>query len=127
MSHMNVAGITRRDLLKSGALVVGFALLDPLSKAFGQATAHIDPYSNPDYLDPTQLDSWVAVANDGMVIVSTGKVDLGQGIQTALAQICADELDMPFNRVQMLMGDTAKTVDQGRTAGSNSIQNAGPQ
>jgi CO/xanthine dehydrogenase Mo-binding subunit len=127
MSTMNATGITRRDLLKSGALVVGFTLIDPLSTAFGQATAHIDPYSNPDYLDPTQLDSWVAVANDGTVIVSTGKVDLGQGIQTALAQICADELDVPFNRVQMLMGDTAKTVDQGRTAGSNSIQNAGPQ
>ena len=61
MPSMNVTGLTRRDLLKSGALVVGFTLLDPLSKAFGQATAHIDPYGNPDYLDPRQLDSWVAV------------------------------------------------------------------
>ena len=97
----------------------------PLSKALGQATAHIDPYGNPDYLDPRQLDSWVAVTDDGIVIVSTGKVDLGTGIETALAQIAADELDVPFNRIHMQMGHTAKTVDEGRTAGSNTIQAAG--
>jgi len=45
------SGVTRRDLLKGGALVVSFSLLSPLSKAFGQATAHIDPYGNPDYLE----------------------------------------------------------------------------
>lgn len=117
---------TRRELLKGGALVVSFSILSPLSKAFGQATAHIDPYGNPDYLDPRQLDSWVAVREDGTVIVSTGKVDLGTGIETALAQIAADELDVPFARVHMQMGHTAKTVDQGRTAGSNTIQAAGP-
>jgi CO/xanthine dehydrogenase Mo-binding subunit len=118
--------ISRRELLRqSGALVVSFSILDPLSKVFGQATAHIDPYGNPDYLDPRQLDSWVAVREDGTVIVATGKVDLGTGIETALAQIAADELDVPFDRIHMQMGDTAKTVDQGRTAGSNTIQAAG--
>jgi len=118
--------ISRREVLQqSGALVVGFSILGPLAKAFGQATAHIDPYGNPDYLDPGQLDSWVAVREDGTVIVSTGKVDLGTGIETSLAQIAADELDVPFARVHMQMGDTAKTVDQGRTAGSNTIQAAG--
>ena len=118
--------ISRREVLQqSGALVVGFSILGPLAKAFGQATAHIDPYGNPDYLDPRQLDSWVAVREDGTVIVSTGKVDLGTGIETSLAQIASDELDVPFARVHMQMGDTAKTVDQGRTAGSNTIQAAG--
>ncbi|PYR69781.1 MAG: hypothetical protein DMF88_04930 [Acidobacteria bacterium] len=118
--------ISRREVLQqSGALVVGFSILGPLAKAFGQATAHIDPYGNPDYLDPGQLDSWVAVREDGTVIVSTGKVDLGTGIETSLAQIASDELDVPFARVHMQMGDTAKTVDQGRTAGSNTIQAAG--
>ena len=116
---------SRRELLKGGALLVCFSISGPLSKAFGQATAHIDPYGNPDYLDPRQLDSWVAVRDDGTVIVSTGKVDLGTGIETGLAQIASDELDVPFNRVHMSMGDTAKTVDQGRTAGSNTIQAAG--
>ena len=118
-------GFSRRELLKGGALVVSFSVLGPLSKVFGQATAHIDPYGNLDYLDPTLLDSWVAVKDDGTVIVSTGKVDLGTGVETALAQIAAEELDLPFNRIHMQMGDTAKTVDEGRTAGSNTIQAAG--
>ena len=122
---METTRFSRRELLKGGALVVSFSILSPLSKAFGQATAHIDPYGNPDYLDPRQLDSWVAIRDDGSVIVSTGKVDLGTGIETALAQIAADELDVPFNRLHMQMGDTARTVDQGRTAGSNTIQAAG--
>jgi nicotinate dehydrogenase subunit B len=116
---------SRREILKGGALVVSFSILGPLSRAFGQATAHIDPYGNPDYLDPRQLDSWVAIRDDGTILVSTGKVDLGTGIETALAQIAADELDVPFNRIHMQMGDTAKTVDEGRTAGSNTIQAAG--
>jgi CO/xanthine dehydrogenase Mo-binding subunit len=116
---------SRREVLKGGALVVSFSILGPLSKAFGQATAHIDPYGNADYLDPRQLDSWVAVREDGTVIVATGKVDLGTGVETALAQIAADELEMPFNRIHMQMGDTARTVDEGRTAGSNTIQAAG--
>ena len=116
---------SRREILKGGALVVSFSILGPLSRAFGQATAHIDPYGNPDYLDPRQLDSWVAIRDDGTIVVSTGKVDLGTGIETALAQIAADELDVPFNRIHMQMGDTAKTVDEGRTAGSNTIQAAG--
>jgi CO/xanthine dehydrogenase Mo-binding subunit len=122
---MDTTRFSRRELLKGSALVVSFSILGPLSKAFGQATAHIDPYGNPDYLDPRQLDSWVAVTDAGIVIVSTGKVDLGTGIETALAQIAADELDVPFNRIHMQMGHTAKTVDQGRTAGSNTIQAAG--
>jgi nicotinate dehydrogenase subunit B len=93
--------ISRRELLKGGAFVVSFSILGPLEKAFGQATAHIDPYGNPDYLDPRNLDSWVAVREDGTVIVQTGKVDLGTGIETALAQIAADELDVPFDRIRM--------------------------
>ena len=122
---METTRFSRRELLKGGALVISFSILAPLSKALGQATAHIDPYGNPDYLDPRQLDSWVAVTDDGIVIVSTGKVDLGTGIETALAQIAADELDVPFDRIHMQMGHTAKTVDEGRTAGSNTIQAAG--
>ena len=122
---MNTTRFSRRELLKGGALVISFSILAPLSKALGQATAHIDPYGNPDYLDPRQLDSWVAVTDEGIVIVSTGKVDLGTGVETALAQIAADELDVPFDRIHMQMGHTAKTVDQGRTAGSNTIQAAG--
>jgi nicotinate dehydrogenase subunit B len=125
---MPKTAISRREMLQStGALVVSFSLFGSLSEALGQATAHIDPYGNSDYLDPTSLDSWLAIKQDGMIDVFTGKVDLGTGIETSLAQIVAEELDVPFNRIHMVMGETAKTVDQGRTAGSNTTERAGPQ
>jgi CO/xanthine dehydrogenase Mo-binding subunit len=62
----------------------------------------------------------------GNVTVYSGKVELGTGLRTALTQIVAEELDVPFARVTMIMGDTARTPDQGTTAGSKSIQVAGP-
>ena len=77
--------------------------------------------------DPTQLDSWLAIAPDGTVTVFTGKVDLGTGMETALAQIVAEELDVPFNRIHMIGLDTTKAIDQGTTAGSRTIERGGPQ
>jgi nicotinate dehydrogenase subunit B len=120
---------SRRDVLRgTGALVVSFSFLPPshLRAQLGPPPGS-SPYNNPDYLDPTALDSWIAVLQDGSIIVFTGKVDLGTGVETALAQIVAEELDVPFEKVHMKMGDTAKTVDQGRTAGSNTLLRAGPQ
>src|SRR6185312_5103629 len=120
---------SRRDVLRgTGALVVSFSFLPP-SRLLPQlgAPPGSSPYNNPDYLDPTALDSWIAVMQDGSITVFTGKVDLGTGVETALAQIVAEELDVPFEKIHMKMGDTAKTVDQGRTAGSNTLLRAGPQ
>ncbi len=123
--------ISRRGLLKgTGALVISFSLWEPTSLLLAQqlpAPPGSSPYSNPDYLDPTSLDSWLAIMHDGSITVSTGKVDLGTGVETALAQMVAEELDVQFKQIHMQMGDTAKTVDQGRTAGSNTILRAGPQ
>jgi nicotinate dehydrogenase subunit B len=128
---MPAKAISRREILKNaGALVVSFSILGPASRALAQqlpAPPGSSPYNNPDYLDPTSLDSWLAIMQDGGVTAFTGKVDLGTGVETALAQIVADELDVPFERVHMMMGDTAKTVDQGRTAGSQTITRAGTQ
>ncbi len=73
------------------------------------------------------LDSWIAIGRDGKVTVFTSKVDLGTGIETALSQIVAEELDVPFKAIHMEVGDTTKTVDQGVTAGSRTIERAGPQ
>lgn len=72
------------------------------------------------------VDSWLSIAKDGTVTLFVGKVELGTGIQTALAQIAAEELDVPFDRVTVVQGDTALTPDQGYTAGSKSLQVAGP-
>jgi nicotinate dehydrogenase subunit B len=64
-------------------------------------------------------------AADGSVQVRTGKVELGQGIRTALAQIAADELGLAIERVQVLAADTAFGPDEGVTSGSLSVQDAG--
>jgi CO/xanthine dehydrogenase Mo-binding subunit len=72
------------------------------------------------------VDSWLAIDEQGAVTLYVGKVELGTGIQTALAQIAAEALDVPFARVTVVQGDTALTPDQGYTAGSKSLQVAGP-
>jgi len=108
--------IDRREFLKgAGALVVWFSIPE---LALGQAQS--DPKLQ-------QLDAWLAVGADGQVTVFCGKVELGTGVQTALAQIVAEELDVAFGRVFMLMGDTALCPNQGPTVGSQTIYRAGPQ
>jgi nicotinate dehydrogenase subunit B len=105
----------RREFLKgAGALVVSFGIPE-----LGSAQ-QADPKLQ-------QLDAWLAVAADGQVTVYCGKVELGTGVQTALAQIVAEELDVAFGRVFMLMGDTALCPNQGPTVGSQTIYRAGPQ
>src|SRR5512134_2987306 len=72
-----------------------------------------------------RLDDWIAIETDGTVTAFSGKVELGTGVRTALAQIVAEELDVPLARVQMVMGDTARTPDEGYTAGSMTISGSG--
>jgi nicotinate dehydrogenase subunit B len=72
-----------------------------------------------------RLDDWLAIEPDGSITAFSGKVELGTGVRTALAQIVADELDVPLERVHMVMGDTARTPDEGYTAGSMTISTSG--
>jgi len=72
-----------------------------------------------------RLSSWIKFAGDGQVTVSPGKVEIGQGIVTALAQIAADELDVDIGRVQMVRATTAASPNEGVTSGSLSIQHSG--
>src|SRR5207253_11210830 len=78
-------------------------------------------------LDPSALASWLAVKADGSIVARSGHVELGHGVQTGFAQIVAEELDVPFSRVSMVLGNTDETPDQGTTAGSTSIRVAGAQ
>lgn len=71
------------------------------------------------------LDRWVAVNVDGTVTVRSGKVELGQGLRTALTLIAADELVLEPQQVRVLMADTALAPDEGITAGSMSIETGG--
>jgi CO/xanthine dehydrogenase Mo-binding subunit len=71
------------------------------------------------------LSSWLQFSADGHVVVSPGKVEIGQGIVTALAQIAADELDVDISRVRMHRASTASSPNEGVTSGSLSIQQSG--
>jgi CO/xanthine dehydrogenase Mo-binding subunit len=109
---------SRREFLKSsGALIVSFSaasLSAPLAFAQGPFDTH------GSHIDPTKLDSWIAVGADGTVTAHTGKCDFGQGMFTAQTQLVAEELCVPMARVKLIQCDTAVTPDQGTTSGSQS-------
>ncbi|MDF1604228.1 molybdopterin cofactor-binding domain-containing protein [Nocardioides sp. YIM 152315] len=86
-----------------------------------QLPAHVPPHieGNP------RLGTWVTVA-DGLVHVHVGKVELGQGIVTALAQIAADAIALPLSGIRMVPAHTTHGPDEGLTAGSLSVLQAGP-
>ncbi len=67
-------------------------------------------------------ETFIRVGGDGAVTAYNGHVDLGTGIRTALAQIVAEELDVATGRVAMILGDTARTPNQGATIASETIQ-----
>jgi nicotinate dehydrogenase subunit B len=75
--------------------------------------------------DNPRLDRWVGFEPDRTVRVATGKVELGQGVLTALLQIAAEELDVPPARIRLVSGVTAESPNEGYTAGSRSIEESG--
>src|SRR5215472_2529260 len=118
MSEATV-NLTRRQFGKAaGALVLAFTLAPRLA---GAQAAKLPGSLNNNRM----LDAWLRINADGSVIIFSGKVELGQGIATALAQIAAEELDLPLARVTMISGDTAETPDEGHTSGSQSIDYGG--
>jgi CO/xanthine dehydrogenase Mo-binding subunit len=120
---MSIGALSRREFLKdTGLLVVSASLADPVSRAMGESGDVSD--NGP---DPASLDSWVAVTEDETVTVFTSKIEYGQGIQTSLGQIVAEELDVSFAQIRMDLGDTDKTVNQYDTVASMTISHAGPQ
>src|SRR6185312_10836202 len=97
-------------------LVVSFAMPGRAAESAGGWPAAVDA---------TALDSWIRIAADGTVTACVGKIEAGMGISTAFTQMVAEELDVPMARVTLVMGDTAGTVDQRGTGGSNGIQDGG--
>ncbi|HEX9686278.1 MAG TPA: molybdopterin cofactor-binding domain-containing protein [Burkholderiales bacterium] len=72
-----------------------------------------------------RLDRWLRVNRDGTVTAFPGKVEIGQGILTALTQIVAEELDVALERVRLAPADTRYSPDEGMTSGSMSITDGG--
>lgn len=123
---MQFAKPSRRDFLKgTGILIVSFSLPSPFNAAFAQSGTPANTNTKTVALD--DVDAFLAIDSSGGVTLYSGKVDLGTGIGTAVTQIVAEELDVPFARVHVIEGDTALTPAQGKTWGSLSIQNGGMQ
>lgn len=124
----------RRALMIAGSLVVGFTLLParrPLAQTVladeGAAVTVARQFvalagslkTNP------YLDAWIQVAPDNQVTVYTGKVELGTGVRTALLQVAAEELQIEPRRIVFLTADTARSPDEGLTAGSHTMADSG--
>jgi CO/xanthine dehydrogenase Mo-binding subunit len=71
-----------------------------------------------------KLNAWLQVLGDGRVRIFTGKLELGQGIRTAIGQVAAEELDLDMKQVEVIVADTLRTPDEGYTVGSGSIENS---
>jgi CO/xanthine dehydrogenase Mo-binding subunit len=79
----------------------------------------------PNLARNSRLDRWVAIRPDGVVEIRTGKVEIGQGITSTLAQIAAEELDVDYSRIRMIPADTSRSPNEGVTAGSRSTVESG--
>lgn len=80
----------------------------------------------PPTLDKNRrLDRWVRINSDGTVTIRTGKVEIGQGIVSAIAQIAAEELDVSYARIRTVPVDTTISPNEGSTSGSRSVEEGG--
>ena len=100
-----------------GTIVVAFALDPKLARGQDRLPGSL--------ANNRRLDAWIRINADGSATIFTGKVELGQGILTALAQIAAEELELPLSGIEVISGDTARTPDEGHTSGSVSVENSG--
>ena len=112
---------SRRTVLRSGAIVIGFSVLPRavLAQAREQARLPGDLAKSP------LLDAWLRIDASGTITVFTGKAELGQGIKTALIQLAAEELAVAPQSITLVTADTARTPNEGYTAGSHSMQDSG--
>jgi nicotinate dehydrogenase subunit B len=121
MPDTTLLPFSRRAFLSAtGALVVAVSLPGQPAEAAPGGT------SKP-ALIPDQLDSYLAIEKDGSVTVFYGRIDGGQGLETSIAQMVAEEIEVPFARVRMVMSDTFRTVNMGGASGAQGVAKSGMQ
>jgi CO/xanthine dehydrogenase Mo-binding subunit len=124
--HEKFASFSRRALLKAGgALVVSVGA--PIAFDTARAAENDAAVATKPALTPDQLSSYIAVNADGTVSAYFGKMDMGQGLAVAIRQMVAEELDVPFARSKIYIGDTDTSVNQGGASGSTGVQDGGKQ
>jgi nicotinate dehydrogenase subunit B len=114
---------SRRSFLKSsGALVFSMSVSSlPGGRALAQA-AGAGPYPDRDF---RQLDTWIVIHPNNTATFFVGKTDGGQGTGTAFRQMMCDELDLAYDKTNLVMGSTDITPDQGGSGGSDAIERDG--
>src|SRR5207302_6884070 len=112
--------LNRRAFLTStGALLVTLAAPSDWAAAAINGAATRPPVTGD------QLDSYITIETDGTVVAYYGKIDGGQGLGTAIAQMVAEELDVDFERVRVVMGDSALTLDMGGASAAIGVSHGG--
>jgi nicotinate dehydrogenase subunit B len=114
--HSELSGMKRRDFFKlmGGGIFIFFQPLEPYEILDYQAQQRRSL--------TTEFNAFLQIAEDGSVNCYTGKIEMGQGAITSLPQIMADELDVPYEKVKMVMGDTFLCPYDGGTNGSQTIR-----
>jgi isoquinoline 1-oxidoreductase len=115
---------SRRRFFKllGGGLAVTFLLQDAFTLLADPENAVL-----PHPAAPGEVGAWLHIGENDVVTVYTGKVEVGQNIRTSLAQVVAEELNIPLESIQMVMGDTDLTPYDAGTFGSRTTPNMGPQ
>jgi nicotinate dehydrogenase subunit B len=111
--------MNRRNFLKNtGCLAIGFSL----NTSFIDAPVPMLQELPESLRRNPNINAWLEVLANGQIRIFTGKLELGQGIRTAIAQVAAEELDHDINKVEVVLADTDRTPNEGYTAGSGSIE-----
>ena len=119
MTIHNTAIDRRAFISATGALVVTFAASADWAEAATEGVAARPP------LKGDQLSSYITIDADGTVVAYYGKIDGGQGLGTSIAQMVAEEIDVPFERVRIVMGDSGLTMDMGGASAAIGVSHGG--
>src|SRR5450759_1128663 len=120
LKSLELSGMKRRDFFKllGGGVFIFFQPWHPFEL--------FDLQTQQRRSLPTEFNAFLQIAEDGSVNCYTGKIEMGQGAITSLAQIMADELEVSFERVKMVMGDTDLCPWDGGTNGSQTTRSFSP-
>jgi Aerobic-type carbon monoxide dehydrogenase, large subunit CoxL/CutL homologs len=121
LKSLELSAMKRRDFFKlfGGGIFIFFQPWDPFEL--------FDLQTQQRRSLPTEFNAFLQIAEDGTVNCYTGKIEMGQGAITSLAQIMADEIEVPFERVKMVMSDTDLCPWDGGTNGSQTIRSFSPR
>jgi len=117
--HEQPVDFARRRFMGQGAIVFACTTGSGLNILTMNSSQAQTLAASPRPIGPAQLDTWLSFDTNGVVTAFFGKMDMGQGVDTAIAQVVAEELDLDVNVVNVVMGDTHRTANQGGASGSS--------